>query len=249
MANTQINTTKLTAMNGNSIRRSLARIRPLKSAYYLALTLGKLATWSNEDTLARWLDKQYAVSDPWQYRSCPQEKERFAGALRLLDQARDGKQFSRCFEIGCAEGVFTEMLATRCERLIAVDISTAALARARQSVCGVDFHRWNLRRDLMPGGFDLIVLMDVLEMLPRPEIVRAREKVVAALPPGGLLLLGNSRQDAVFETSWWGKWLLCGGTRITDHFAADPRLEVVAREVHGICVNALFRRTTVASVA
>lgn len=225
------------------VRRVLAGNRTLKSAYYLVLTAGKLVHWSNERTLARWLDSQFGTPDPWQYRSCAEEQARFASALRMLDEVRAGRSIGRCFEIGCAEGVFTSMLAPRCEELTAVDISQVALSRAKATVPQARFATWNLRHDDFPTGVNLIVLMDVLEMFPPREIASAREKVVSALKDGGLLLIGNSRQDPIFETAWWSKWLICGGKRIAEYFAQDRRLQLLSLETQDLCVNALFRRT------
>ena len=89
---------------------------------------------------------------------------------------------------------------------------------------------------------DLVVIMDVLEMFFRPrEIKDAREKLVSAVRPGGYLLLGNTRENPIFETSWWGKWMLRGGKNIADFFSQHPRLERLSLQSGEIYVNALFR--------
>jgi 2-polyprenyl-3-methyl-5-hydroxy-6-metoxy-1,4-benzoquinol methylase len=226
------------------IRSALARVRLLQSAYYLALSVARMLQW-NERRLTGWLKNQFGTSDPWHYRLSREQQERFASALNMLDLARSEQLLGRCFEIGCAEGIFSRMLASRCCELIAVDVLDVALERARAAVPGVTFETWNLRHDEIPEDVDLIVLMDVLELFPRFEIARARTKVLNAMKPGGLLLIGNSRQHVIFESAWWAKWLLCGGKRIAEYFAADSRLQLIASETQDLCVNTLFRRTDV----
>lgn len=62
--------------------------------------------------------------------------------------------------------------------------------------------------------------MDVLELFFHADDIRfARDKLVRALRLGDYLLVGNSLQSDVFETSWWGKWMLRGGKRIAELFA------------------------------
>jgi hypothetical protein len=86
------------------------------------------------------------------------------------------------------------------------------------------------------------VVMDVLELYLRPaDVCYGRDKLVKSLRPGGLLLLGNSRQNPIFETAWWAKWMVRGGKRIAECFAEHSRLELLASETKGIYVNALFR--------
>jgi len=66
---------------------------------------------------------------PWDYAS-PREQARFHHAAELLDVVRGNTCFRKALEVGCAEGAFTEFLAPRCESLLAVDVSAAALERA-----------------------------------------------------------------------------------------------------------------------
>jgi hypothetical protein len=107
----------------------------------------------------------------------------------------------------------------------------------------VRFATWDLRGDPVAERFDLVVAMDVLEAFCRPHLVRAaRAKLVEALAPGGYLLLGNSRQGELFESSWWGRALIRGGKWIDRYVAGHPALEVVGTGTGGFYVNTLFRR-------
>jgi len=99
---------------------------------------------------------------------------------------------------------------------------------------------------MAPGTFDLIVATSVLETYYRPrDIHAAREKLIAGLRTGGLLLLGNVRGNDTFESSRWAKWLIRGGVRISDFFSADGRLSVIAQEMDELYVDTLFCRRDV----
>ena len=152
--------------------------------------------------------------------------------------------FENAFEIGCSEGVFTEMLAPRCKSLLAVDVSKRALQRAGERCAGtnVTFRQWNLIAEPAPSDMDLVIVMDVLEIFYcRSDIRKAREKVVNAVKPGGYVLVGNSRQNELYENAHWAKWMLKGGKRIAEYFAEHPRLALVSTETEGLFINALFR--------
>lgn len=180
-------------------------------------------------------------SDPWEF-SRPQEQDRLGSALHMLEEV--GGRFERAFEIGCAEGMFTERLKPHCASLLAADISTIALQRAAQ-LCGegVQFCIWDLRQDAMPGDFNLVVAMCVLECLRRRRDFRAaRAKLVAATSPGGYLLVSHCRQSQLTENSVWGRWLLRDGKWINEFPGQSPELEPVVTKVGDHYINCLFRR-------
>lgn len=226
------------------IRRKLRNVHSLRSAFYFCLAIRERMQWSKKPVLDQWLNQMYERPDPWNYTTCAEEQERFRSAAHLLDKARNDKTFGHSFEVGCAEGVFTAMLAPRCNSLLAVDLSSAALSRAKLRCAGmnVTFDQWDLSLSPAPSDMDLVVIMDVLELFFRPSDVRnARDKLVSAVRPGGYLLLGNSRQNDIYETARWGKWMLRGGRRIAECFAEHPRLTLVGSEAEGLYVNSLFR--------
>lgn len=228
----------------SSIRRTLRHIYPLRSAYHFGLALCDRMRLGRKTVLDEHLDQIFEQADPWNYAEDPRESARFRSAIGLLDKARNGRIYESAFEVGCAEGIFTEMLASRCKSLLAVDIAHSALERAARRCPGreVTFQSWDVLTSSVPMNPDLLVLMDVLEYFFRPADVRiARDKLVSALQPGGHLLLGNSRQDLLFETTWWGKFMLRGGKRIAEFFCEHPRLELIAMETGEIYVNAIFR--------
>jgi SAM-dependent methyltransferase len=226
-----------------TVREQLRSVSLLRHGYLFCRALQDRVRW-REPVVAKWLEQTYRQADPWNYVNCPDEQDRFSSALALLN--RGGDRFQHGFEIGCAEGVFTERLAKLCVSLHAVDISAVAITRARQrcAYCEhVKCYEWDLRRDPLPPHIDLIVVMDVLELFYRPgDIRKAREKLVAALRPGGYLLLGNSRQCPSCEGAWWTRWLLRGGKQIADFFRLHSDLTTIRSDTGRIYCNALFQK-------
>jgi SAM-dependent methyltransferase len=196
---------------------------------------------------ARSYDRIYrARPDPWNYAGDSGERRRYRLAVGMLDRVLDGGRFTNALEIGCSEGAFTELLAPRSDRLLAVDFSLLALERARQRRqwnCGITFAHYDLRRDRVPGNFDLIAVMDVLTSFRRPGALRAaQEKIVEAVRPGGYLLVTDHRQEPVFETAWWARRLGRGGKWIISAFSdhcALTQIEACCTPTHAL---ALFRR-------
>jgi SAM-dependent methyltransferase len=163
----------------------------------------------------------------------------------MLDAVRGQSRFRRAFEIGCAEGGFTEILESRCESVLAVDLSPVAVARASSRRLWDDrvrFRAWDLRLDPLPGAFDLIVLCGVLELLYRPSALRSVwARLVDALDPGGCLLLQTTYANPVVERAWWGRYFL-RGKWIDAYARRHPALEVVATQTASYCIRSLFRK-------
>jgi hypothetical protein len=183
--------------------------------------------------------------DPWDYATNPDELERHRVAAALLDRERSGKLFSVALEIGCSEGIFTEMLSQRCDRVLAVDFSCVALERAhnRLAKTNVAFCQWDLRRDPIPGHFDLIVAMDVLSTIHRPLALRAAfGKLIAGMRTADLLLAGDFREGHRVESSWWSKHLMRGGKYVIAALASETNLQLVAAETTDTHVFALLRK-------
>jgi 2-polyprenyl-3-methyl-5-hydroxy-6-metoxy-1,4-benzoquinol methylase len=213
------------------LRASVKRFAPLRSAWYLGIVLHRRLTYRSATTSAS-LDRLFEESpDPWRY-DAPAERNRHAIAEEFVARIAVADGLARVMEIGCAEGSFSERLAPRCGSLLSLDVSTAALERARRRRDwgeAVRFARLDLLTDSIQGRFTTIVVMDVLTYFESVGQLRViREKLVGALEPHGWLLVGDVRQSEVYESSWWGRALLCGGLRICEFVAAHRELELVA---------------------
>lgn len=126
--------------------------------------------------------------DPWDFASDPYEREKYLTSLDELPRAT----YRQALEIGCSIGVFTEMLAPRCERLRAIDISNIAVQRAHarcRHLSQVVVERCSVPEEFPEGQFDLIVLSEVGYYWSSVDLLHARHQIVEHLAPGGHLLL------------------------------------------------------------
>ena len=215
-------------------RHSLARIGFLRSTYMLLCSIREAALDGPARGEAELNQEFEPGEDPWNYATVSYQKDRICLEMEMLDSVRGNVSFGRALEVGCAEGIFTEELLPRCDSLLAVDISSVALARAQRRFLGkggVQFAHWDLRIDPMPDTYDLIVIIHALEYIRNPLYIRrARETLVNSLRPGGFLLIGTMKVADIYEDAWWGKYLLRSGKRINNFFAEHVDLKLVRTE-------------------
>ncbi len=136
-----------------------------------------------------YFDRVYAArADPWDFETSAYEAAKYDQTLAALPRSH----YRRGLEIGCSIGVLTQRLAARCEQLLAVDVSAAALAAARQRcerLPQVEFARMQIPEAFPAGRFDLVLLSEVGYYWSRADLERARDRVVSSLDSGGTLLL------------------------------------------------------------
>ena len=98
----------------------------------------------------------------------------------------DGREPLRILDLGCSGGLLAERLRARGHHVVGVDVEEVPGVRENTD----SFHLADLSRGLPPevqGPFDVVIVADVFEHLPRPEQL-ARE-IQALLVPGGSLLV------------------------------------------------------------
>lgn len=138
-----------------------------------------------------YFDELYAADpDPWRFATSDYEREKYAVTLSSLRRER----YRSALEVGCSIGVLTRQLARRCERLLAVDPAARPLAAARERCADqpwVEFAEMAVPGQWPSGGggFDLIVLSEVVYYLDRPDVVRLATKTQGSLESGGEILL------------------------------------------------------------
>ena len=148
----------------------------------------------NERLGREYFEGLYAESkDPWNFEASEYEQNKYARTLAVLGE----RTFRRALEAGASIGVFTEMLADRCDELLAVDVSERAVAEARRRLSGrrhVRVERRTLPEEMPDGPFDLIVASEVLYYFPREEMLTVLRGFERELAPGGILLAVHWRR-------------------------------------------------------
>jgi SAM-dependent methyltransferase len=126
--------------------------------------------------------------DPWDFRSSAYEKEKYEATLAALPRDRYG----HALELGCSIGELTRPLASRADRVTAVDTSAVALEAARLACAGlnhVEFVQAHL-----PGGdwerpVDLVLLSEVLYYLDAQAVERVAARVMRCAPRADMVLV------------------------------------------------------------
>ncbi len=218
-----------------NLRRMVASIPGARSTWHLGRSLRDMWLDSSEYSQIK-LRREFAQTDPWRYSNDELQLVRRNGELAMLDRVRGIHRFSRALELGCAEGIFTEYLADRCDSLLAAEFNEVALGRARercQRAAQVQFASFDLRAEPIPGVFDIILAIHILEYIQNPiRLRRIRKKIIAAMKPGGYLLLGCVSFKSPNEDAWWSQYLLRGGKQINSFFAQHPKLTLVDSAIH-----------------
>lgn len=146
-------------------------------------------TGSRSSLDGRYFEDIYARTiDPWGFRTSPYERGKYEATIGILSRPR----YRSALEVGCSIGVFTRMLAGRCDGVLALDASALALGEARTSNAGlptVAFREATVPRDFPQGRYDLIVLSEVLYYLSRADLAALAERCLAALEPDGQMVL------------------------------------------------------------
>ena len=136
-----------------------------------------------------YFDQVYAAnSDPWNFAESEYEREKYADTLAHLPRER----YPTALEVGCSIGVLTAQLAGRCDHLLGVDVSEAALAKARERCAAlpqVAFARLQIPEDEPEGIFDLLVVSEVAYYWSRADLEKAMELLAAHHRRGGHLVL------------------------------------------------------------
>ncbi len=146
-------------------------------------------------------------ADPWDYANGDYEQGKYRTTLRYLPG-----ETGRTLELGCSIGVFTAMLAPRCEHLVAVDFSPTALKWAERRLAGienVELLRRELPEEMPVGPFETIVCAEILYYWSAGLVEEGVARIESALAPGGTLLAVHWRHR-------------------------DPRRELDGDEVHAI---------------
>ena len=171
----------------------------------------------------RYFDDMYAASpDPWRLAERWYERRKYAITLAMLPEA----SYRHAFEAGCSVGVLTDLLADRCDRVTAIDVSDAALeaTRERLQLRGradrVTLHRRSLDAAWPDVDVDLVVLSEVLYYLAAPVLRTMLDRECVRLRPGATLVAAHWRHRVADYPS--------GGDEVHDALARTDGLHRLA---------------------
>ena len=144
----------------------------------------------SKDTLKKeyFEDVYQANDDPWNFETSEYEAEKYETTLNSLPE----ETYENAFEIGCSIGVLTEMLAERCEKLLATDVSEKALAQAKRRCADLPHVKFKLMKfpeEFPAEKFDLILVSEVGYYLSPADWQTALEKIFDNLQKNGQVAL------------------------------------------------------------
>jgi cyclopropane fatty-acyl-phospholipid synthase-like methyltransferase len=136
-----------------------------------------------------YFDALYSVNpDPWNFETSPYERAKYALTLNTLPKLR----YRSALEVGCSIGVLTRLLASRCDAVLAVDAARIPLVEAGRRCAdlpGVRFEQMFVPGQWPNGGFDLILLSEVIYYLSREDVGRLAARVTNCLANEGCVIL------------------------------------------------------------
>ncbi len=142
------------------------------------------------ETLGReYFEGIYSASeDPWNFAGSEYEADKYRETLSGLARST----YRRALEIGCSIGVQTAMLAGRCDRLLALDVSEQAIERARSRCAhldNVEFAVAEIPKEYPAGCFDLTILSEVGYYFALADLATLADRIAAHSQAGAHLLL------------------------------------------------------------
>ncbi|MGH3615274.1 MAG: PIG-L family deacetylase [Pseudonocardia sp.] len=141
--------------------------------------------------VGRFVELYAGGGDPWRTTSWYERRKR---AVVLASLPRE--HYRSAFEPGCGTGELTVELSTRCEVVLASDPVADAVYRARAmsaGVAGARVERAGLPGAVPAGPIDLAVFSEVLYYLDDDAVHETLRRTVAALEPGGDVLVVHWR--------------------------------------------------------
>lgn len=126
--------------------------------------------------------------DPWKFETSKYEQLKYRKTIENIPE----KSYGDALEIGCSIGVLTAMLAPKCKRLVAMDISAAAIKVAKERLGknpNIEFTIAGIPKEYPEGKFDLIIMSEVGYYLSKSDLLISRKKMIESLNKGGIILL------------------------------------------------------------
>jgi hypothetical protein len=138
--------------------------------------------------------------DPWDFGGSSYEQRKYAVTVASLPRLR----YRSAYEPGCSIGVLTELLATRCDRLLCSDIIPEALQRAEARLSRRP-HVWFEERsipDQWPSGpFDLVMLSEIAYYFDEGDLATLLDCVIVSTSIGAHVVAVHWRGQTDYPLS------------------------------------------------
>jgi SAM-dependent methyltransferase len=143
-------------------------------------------------------DDLWGKGDPWELESSAFEQDRYAHLLAAIA----GRRYGRALEVGCGAGAFTRLLSEVVDEVVALDVSSTAIARAKAAGAGpgsIDYRIANIMEfdPRAEGPWDLVVMSETIYYLgwlyPFFDVGWLASQLFTATRDGGWLLLANTK--------------------------------------------------------
>lgn len=180
-------------------------------------------------SLTEFEERYRSDPDPWGYTTSEYERRKYEATLAACG---DGP-FADALELGSSIGVFSALLAPRCERLTTVDGAANAVAAARRRLMRAPQVHVTLGAipDAIPNrGFDLVVASEILYYLSAGALAATLARLDSCMVPGARLVAVHWRPpgpERPFDASDLHgllreqPWLEPSGSAPTDEYLLD----------------------------
>ena len=185
-------------------------------------------------TERRYFEEMYESSrDPWNYSTSWYERRKYALTVAALPRVR----YSSAFEPGCSIGVLSELLAVRCDRLLATDIIRAPLERASARLHrfpGVMVEQRAIPEWWPEQRFDLVVLSELAYYFDAETLSDIMLKVTESTDLGANLVAVHWRGETDYSLS---------GDQAHELIDGSPEFQRVAHHAEERFVLDVWERT------
>ena len=147
-------------------------------------------------TSASFFEAKYREkADPWNFTSGSYELSRYDSILAALSHRR----YSHAFEPGCSIGVLTEKLAGLCDAVEACDLSSTAVAQAKERCARLahvhitvgPLNEASATRVMTAGKINLLLLSEIGYYFKLPVFERLATTLIKPMPSGATLLASH----------------------------------------------------------
>lgn len=133
-------------------------------------------------------------------------QKNFKLRLKTLEKFLDPQRHQNLLEIGCAFGFFLEMVRSRFNTVLGIDISDEGIAYSKKEL-GLNAVRDDfLKHDFHHDKFDVICLWDTIEHLKSPQLYL--EKASRLMDKGGLIAITTGDIGSLNARMKKDKWRL-----------------------------------------